>query len=404
LSPTHQPNCNQPGASPSTLVIAFQHGKRADGGLESLYQIAKHLPTPPILITQTESDYARKWRELGARVEVWPVAPIATPNALGRRLGRFVDIARLTLRLTRFLRKNRIRVIHCNDGSAMALAAPAARLTDTKILLNVRDTLLVNRWRWRAYRALSDHVVVLSREMQEFALEILTPLPGLRRATPVSSIYSGIDLQRMSRLDDTRRGALRAELGIPSSTFAIGVVGALVKKKRQLELLKHLRDHGDSLAANARLYLVGDCDPERDAYARACTEVAETPELRDRVRLCGFSATVEHWYQALDLTLLASTDEGLARSTIESIACGTPVVSFDFCSAREVLEQHLAGVVVSSGDFAALFRSASDLSTDPSKLALLSANGERVARELFAPETAAHRYQQLYAALGNRSC
>ena len=66
-----------------------------------------------------------------------------------------------------------------------------------------------------------------------------------------------------------------------------------------------------------------------------------------------------------------SRHEGLMRGMIEAMSVGRPVVSFDICSAREMLEQSSppAGVVVPHGDYAAmtdaLLRFATDLRPEP---------------------------------------
>jgi glycosyltransferase involved in cell wall biosynthesis len=84
---------------------------------------------------------------------------------------------------------------------------------------------------------------------------------------------------------------------------------------------------------------------------------------------------------------------------IESIACETPVVSFDVCSAREVLQERGCGVVVESGNHEALAEAIARLASDEDARARLGAAGGRAARELFDPSEVVAAYERLYLSL-----
>ena len=88
---------------------------------------------------------------------------------------------------------------------------------------------------------------------------------------------------------------------------------------------------------------------------------------------------------------------------IESLACGTPVVSFDVCSAREVLEAHACGIVVPQGDHAGLAAALAALGRDPARRRALGERGARAARELFDPERMMAAYRELYRGPGPRA-
>jgi glycosyltransferase involved in cell wall biosynthesis len=203
----------------------------------------------------------------------------------------------------------------------------------------------------------------------------------------------------MHPLPAEERLALRRRLGMADGELAIGYVATVNEKKGQRELLEGagatLRDR---LPA-ARLHLVGDFRPERDAYARACADVVRRLGMEDRVAFHGYRQGVAEWYQACDIVLLASRREGLARCMIESLACGTPVVSFDVCSAREVLQEHDCGRVARQGDYDGLAAALVELAGDPALRARLGDNGRRAARRLFDPGPVAASYGSLYRAL-----
>jgi glycosyltransferase involved in cell wall biosynthesis len=164
-----------------------------------------------------------------------------------------------------------------------------------------------------------------------------------------------------------------------------------------------LGSHPAALPPRSCLYFVGDFRPDRDEYSRACLAESQSSGLEGRLRFVGYSPDVADWYRALDVVLVCSREEGLARCMIEGIACGTAVVSFDVCSAREILEAGPCGVVVRQGDFDGLLAAVNAMLTDERKRRSLGAAGAMLARQLFAPEVVAQAYRQLYQELSGHS-
>jgi glycosyltransferase involved in cell wall biosynthesis len=150
------------------------------------------------------------------------------------------------------------------------------------------------------------------------------------------------------------------------------------------------------LCPQAHTYFVGDFLPEKDDYARTCAEFAAQAEVKDAVTFVGYTRAVADWYRACDLVIVPTRKEGLARCMIEALACSTPVVSFDVCSAREILEAYDCGVVVPGGDYAALAGAVHTIATDDTLFASLRVNAIATARSLFAPARMVEEYRQLY--------
>jgi teichuronic acid biosynthesis glycosyltransferase TuaC len=126
--------------------------------------------------------------------------------------------------------------------------------------------------------------------------------------------------------------AARRSLGHSTSKPLLLWVGRMVDVKRIDVLLAACRLLQQS-SFEFQLCLVGD-GPLRKRYER---EVRESP-LRDSVRFVGSVPYRETaaWYRAADATLLTSDSEGLPNVLRESLACGTPFVSTDVGSIREI--------------------------------------------------------------------
>ncbi len=77
--------------------------------------------------------------------------------------------------------------------------------------------------------------------------------------------------------------------------------------------------------------------------------------LSDRVSVAGFQANPYPWIRGADLLILCSDHEGLPNVLVESLICGTPVVSTDCPSGpREILASDFPESLVPRGDAAAL--------------------------------------------------
>ena len=390
------------------VFVVFQTGASANGGVESITQVLEHLTrVRPVVVTQIETPVNERWRRAGIEVRVWSL-PYRMGSAFrsggaAATLRRALSFARTNARMRALVRETGARVVHCNDLLALLHTAPGAKSAGARVVQNVRDTLAAGerygaRWRWAATRA-ADRTVVLSDEMRAAFVSALG-VPGV--AERVEVIPSVVDFRVMAPAGAAERAALRERLGIAPGELAIGYVAGFNPKKAQLRFLEEGAPALRDALPGARVHFVGDFDPEGDPYAAACREAVRARGVEEAVRFAGYSPRVADWYRALDLVVLASAKEGLARCMIEALACATPVVSFDVCSAREVLEGNACGIVARQGDYPALVAALAALGRDPEARRAMGERGAEAARRLFRAEANVGRYEELYRALGAR--
>jgi glycosyltransferase involved in cell wall biosynthesis len=215
----------------------------------------------------------------------------------------------------------------------------------------------------------------------------------------IEYIYSAVDALRLSPTGTSERAALREKLGIRAQDFAIGFIAAFEPRKAQLDFIKEGATRLRKLLPQSHIFFIGDFAPVENDYARRCLAAVGELGLEESVSFTGYSAEVAEWYRALDLVVVASRNEGLARCMIESLACGTPVVSFDVCSAREILEEGDCGIVVPEGDYHLLVERIAALAEQRDVHERLGSRGVAVARELFDTREVVSRYEQLYLSL-----
>ena len=392
------------------LFAVFQNDSRANGGVESITQVIEGLnETSRLVVTNAETPVTKRWRQADAETVVWPL-PYTSGSSW--RSGGLATLARRLRSLVatnwwtwRTLRQRNVSVVHCNDPAPFWHVAVGARLAGVPLLLNLRDTksreegLDVTKYR-RRFR-LCSRVLVLSREMKQFYEPASRVEQGEARP-PIDFIYSVVDFEQMRPLPPEERLALRRELGIADGTFAVGFIATFNDKKNQLGYLRHAVPALASHCPAAQSFFVGDFEPKTNSYAQSCAEAAAELQIEGHVRFAGFCSEVHRWYQACDVVVIPTRKEGLARCMIEALACGTPVVSFDVASAREVLEEHQCGRVVPQGDYAALCRELASLAGSAKLRADLSANGAALAPRLFSSESCLEKYRNLILTLADK--
>jgi teichuronic acid biosynthesis glycosyltransferase TuaC len=237
----------------------------------------------------------------------WPEGPAAA--ALGRRLGVPVVIKARGMEFERGIRGGWTRrQIIAAGGVAQALLAVSA---------DVKETM------------------------------IAAGLPAGR----IRVHYPAVDMTMFRPAD---RSSAKRRLGVSGPLLL--AVGNLIPEKRHRLAVEALR-----LVEPATLMIVGG-GPERDTLFRLASELG----VAGRMRLLG---SIPHpllpaLFNAADVTLHPSAVEGFGNARLESLACGTPVVTTAAGEARRIIDRPAAGRVV-DGDAGALAAAVREILANP---------------------------------------
>jgi glycosyltransferase involved in cell wall biosynthesis len=183
-------------------------------------------------------------------------------------------------------------------------------------------------------------------------------------------------------------------------TQIVLITGNFRQKKGQLDFI---REVVPKLAERGiETWFAGDFDPDANAYAAACADASRP--FADRVRFLGFRSDLPELYRQANVIAVPSRHEGLMRGMIEAMSCARPVVSFDVCSASEVLEEKGTGggKVVALGDYDGMARELIRYASDPDLQETAGRSGSSTARDLFDPDKVVERYERVYRALGEQ--
>ena len=157
---------------------------------------------------------------------------------------------------------------------------------------------------------------------------------------------------------------------------------------------------------NTKLVLIGD-----GPRLPALKAIVECRSLSKAVCFAGAMRNRElpPWFRAASIVATPSiTTRRLAEQVcmvnIQSIACGTPVVTTDSGSIPEFIDHGVSGLVVPERNVSALADAMERLLTSPELLACLSRNGRRIAEQRYDARTNAMKAEDIILdGLGRKS-
>jgi glycosyltransferase involved in cell wall biosynthesis len=284
----------------------------------------------------------------------------------------------------------RCDVVHAHNGvwAKAALASRSAHVPATVSTLH--GFAFGERWpseplRWWGARN-SDIVVAVSASLRRHLVE-RTRLP----ASKVTMLSNGIDTRRFA--PGRPSGTMRTRFGIAADVPVVGCVARLDRIKNHIVLLASLKLVSASFP-QARLVLVGEGPLHEELEAQAADM-----GLSNSVIFAGACADPALLYRDLDAFALASLSEGTSISVLEAMASGVPVVATAVGGTPDLLADGACGLLVPSGDSAAMAAAITRLLGD-SKLRgqLAAAARERVVSG-FSRSSMVIAYEELYRSI-----
>ena len=280
-----------------------------------------------VLLDGTDAE-SRALAPTGCPVLPLGVASFARPGRLTVAAGRFV----------RFLRRQRTDVVQTYFPDSTSFAAPLARLGGARAVVRVRNNLgYAVTPRQRRVGRLLRQFVTLTLTNSDAGRDALVAEGN--RPERIAVIENGVDLDRFAGLrpaDPKRRDPV---VGCVANLRPVKNLDGLV---RAAVLVR--REH-----PGVRFVVAGEGEerPRLEALIRESG-------LGEAFRLVGPVAHVPAFLGGIDIGVLPSHTESLSNALLEMLAAGRPAVATEVGTARRVLLEGSAGLLVPPGDDAAL--------------------------------------------------
>ncbi|MBS3820145.1 MAG: glycosyltransferase [Planctomycetes bacterium] len=248
-------------------------------------------------------------------------------------------------------------------------------------------------WKNRLYIGLekraarqSDAILCVADAMSRQALAA-----GVGTPEQYATVYSGMETQRfVDRPDDAE--AFRASLNLPADAVLITQVARLAEMKGHFDIIK-----AAVTLADPRLHFcfVGD------GYLREeIKDEIYDMRLDPNFHLTGLlpPSKIPAVMHASDILIHCSYREGLARTLVQAMLAGLPVVSYDVDGAPEVVNAE-TGMLVPPGDVDGLAAAVRVLVDSPDLRQTLGRHGRTLCRERFDHETMVADIEAAYEGL-----
>lgn len=167
----------------------------------------------------------------------------------------------------------------------------------------------------------------------------------------VTVIYNGVNLDEYRRMRSAE--AARLQLGLPPDGVLLAAIGQVGPRKGGdiiIEAFARLAPRHPKL----RLMFVGDTHRGQEDFAESLKRRAESPELAGRVHFIPFTDKILPYYEATDINLLISREEGFGRTIIEAGAVGIPSVGAAVGGIAEIIVDGVSGRLIPPDDPQAL--------------------------------------------------
>lgn len=295
-------------------------------------------------------------------------------------------------RLVRFLRRERVDVIHAHMFGSNFWGSVLGRLTTVPVVLAHEHTWsfegqFVRRTVDRQVTArLADRMIAVSEADRRRMIEVVG-IPSER----IVLIPNGIP--RWPEVDGAR---VREELGLEPDTPVLALTAVLRAQKAidvMLEALTIIRQ----TIPRVRLLLIGQGDQAPLA------ELASRLGVGDAVSFLGHRGDVPDLLAAADLGVLSSDFEGTPLAVLEYMAAGLPVVSTDVGGLPSIVEHDRTGLLVPRRDPAALAAAVTRLLSDRELARTMGERGRERQQAGYSMESMVGRVEQLYETLLGRN-
>lgn len=264
----------------------------------------------------------------------------------------------------RFIKNNKIDIVHTHSSKAGILGRLAAKAAGVKIIIHT-----VHGWSFHDYQAgityyfylflerlcayFSSAIVVVSQWDKRQAARQL-----VGRQDKYKLIRYAINHEELK--NNIEGSKVRKEFGLSEVDLVIGMVACFKPQKAPLDFIK-LASVIKKDFPNAKFILVGD-----GVLREKVRVLIDKLNLKEQVILTGWRHDVASILSCLDVFVLTSLWEGLPIAVLEAMATGLPVIATDTGGISEVVLHGKTGYLVKPGDIEALQDRLKELLIKPS--------------------------------------
>jgi len=312
------------------MKLAFFCSSTSWGGLEmNILQYAKWMRARGHLVVVIGVENSRLLSEAGS---------LNIPTLLVQKQKKYYDFSKAA-HLANILKENGVSHIIIRSTYDMSILASVKRKLKGNIKtcyimamqLGVKKTNLLHTLRFSYIDLWVSPLPWLEKQVKNMT----------RFKNKLVVIPLGLELEKFSSVSSQENA--RKELNLPEQGLTFGLIGRFDLQKGQLLLLEAMKK-----SKNQHYNIVFLGEPtmnEGDDYFNQMKGLTSDLSIEKRVFIRPFRSDVSTFYSAIDWTVMATKAETFGMVTIESLACGTPVLGSNAGGTPELLENETGGVL-----------------------------------------------------------
>lgn len=286
-----------------------------------------------------------------------PIAKYATEldlEAIEFELPKLSDVRAIwrialgAVAVKRLATKSGVRIILANTRRSITYSLAARILGGPLVIVHNHELLPPGLVTFAAQR-LSAAIVVPSEAAGR-------PFGGEK----LKVIANGIDLERFSPGDPR---SSRINLGLPPDALIVGTLTRPDPAKGMAPFVRVAALLAQEVPEAFFLLAGGPVFPHEERHYREIGALA-AELLNGRVLLIGDIHDPVAAYRSMDLMVHLGKPESFGMAVVEAMACGVPVVAYNWGGVSEVVVDQVSGLLVRPGDEEAAFKALYELTKD----------------------------------------
>ncbi len=250
------------------------------------------------------------------------------------------------IKINKYIRNNKVDLIHAHSSKAGALARFAAKFNKIVCVynphgwaFNIKTSDLKRKLYEIFERSLSNFcnkIVMISESEYKSAIE-----ENICNKEKLIIINNGIDISKYNTKIDYK---FRRQLGFKDNEVLIGMCARLTEQKSPstfIKIAKMVTDKYDK----CKFIIIGD----GELREKVENEI-KLLKLEKEVLITGWTKNPEKYINIIDIGVLTSKWEGFGLVLAEYMACGKPIVASSIQGIKNVVRDGIDGLLCSPND------------------------------------------------------
>lgn len=323
-------------------------------------------------VAQPGSEFSRR-----ARDEGFPVFEVLMISALSAQLQTIWQLAR-------FLRRERIDVLHCHDPRDHQMGCVAAPLGGARALVRTKHNHhpprnILSRW---YHGPLTSHLIAVSHFVERIMVE------GGIAPDHITTVHHFIDEQEFRPKPPDP--ALKSALGLDGEEPIVGTVGRLHTRKGIEELVRAIPGIS-AQRPDVRFLLVG-------GHQEKWQELAAELGVAERIVFTGAVSNVADHLRLMDVTAFPSRDEAFGLVVLEAMTAQRAIIGTRVGGIPEMIEHEKNGLLIDAYQPDQLGSAILRLLEDPTLRTTLALEARKTASERFTRSRSLEKTESIYQA------